>query len=158
MSDDETLLPETAADPPRKPWHDLAHTAAVLIARAFVEHELSGGRAAALRPAFTFALMAAATSLAPPLPQSMEAIEDGLNLAIEERGPELWLTLQLVGFSALDDYRGQSARLTSGNGAIDYPFAFDAQGQAVCVLSNRPDVRDGLTHGLAVACEPAARE
>lgn len=137
---------------PRKPWHDLAHTASMLMARALARHERTTADRRGFTPAFTFELMAAATTAEPPLPHALEAREDGLAMTIEERGPELWLTLQLAGFAALDEYGGRPGRLVSHNGAIDYPFAFDAHGRAVCVLANEPAVRHGIA-GLAVTCD-----
>jgi len=131
----------------KKKWRDFAHTLRVLTASTFARHEISRthGHLDRLVKRYEVELLAAASADQLSLPQSSVTAAGGsLSVSFEERGTELWVRLQLKGFTALSELAGREARLKSANGAVDVGFRFSGEGTAVCVLSNEPAVREGL--------------
>jgi hypothetical protein len=139
----------------RDPTHrDLAYTVQLIVAKAIADDEHARWAAEtratvaatmATRPArFTLTAMAAATSTALPLPLSLETGDGDLAARYEQNGDEIWVTLQLQGLDALEQYAESAWLLASEDGAVAYPFHFDADGRALCVLADTAAVRAAL--------------
>jgi hypothetical protein len=126
-------------------WRDFLRTLDVLTASAKADLEAEEASAPQWRPAFAVELLAAAHAEGVRLPET-EILCEGNELAVQIAPSdfELRVTLQLQGFAALDQYGGQEARVVSANGAIDYRVRFSASGTAVCMLANKPKIREGL--------------
>jgi hypothetical protein len=126
-------------------WRDFLRTLDVLTASAKADLEAGEASGPQWRPAFTAELLAAAQPEGVKLPET-EILCEGNELAVQIASSdfELRVALQLQGFSALDQYGGQEARVVSANGAIDYRVRFSASGSAICMLANKPKIREGL--------------
>jgi hypothetical protein len=126
-------------------WRDFLRTLDALTASAKGDLEAADASDDGWRPAFDVELLAAASPDGISLPET-EILCAGAELAarIAESDFELRLTLQLQGFATLDQYGGREARVVSENSAIDYRICFSASGAAVCLLANKPKIREGL--------------
>jgi hypothetical protein len=137
----------TADEKGRKMWRNFAHSVAVATASVLARHELT--KASPKPPTFvkrfTITPLAAAGEAELKLPGSAMLAQGGdLQVTFEDRPGEIWVALQILRYAALRENAGQEARLVSTNGAINYAFRFSGAGQAVCVLSDDPNVRAGL--------------
>jgi len=126
-------------------WRDFRFTLSVVAASAQAEADLQEDLGDAGRLRLEFRLMAAAATEQPVLPRDGWADRRRLMTAqVSEQPGELRLGLQAEGFEALRQVAGRTAVVRAENGAIEQHCTFDANGSALVVLADTPEVRDGL--------------
>ena len=128
-----------------KATRDFEHTVRVVTARLHAAEAHLANRPAA--QVFTISLKAAASVDGLLLPRG-EILASGSQLAvtISAGASDLRISLQLKGFSTLQQFKGKAGRLLSDDKRVDIPFRFDDRGSAVCVMTDSDIARAGLAH------------
>lgn len=126
-------------------WNSFNFTLDVIIASARAKEDLQISER--FRSALEFRLLAASDEEDARLPlRGWADIRQILAVEIEETPQEFRANFQSLGYAALHQVAGRSARMLSDNNTIDVAFRFDSQGRGIAIVANTPLTRSALTH------------